>query len=113
MVSDTSKPAGAVITRLADNPVPATVNVCSTDVEPAQVVKGEKVPETVIAGTTSLSYAPISAGFAAVSGRMFPSISMAGAPVLVPALIAGEPGCKCRFEVLINKGSVFLLPIPA
>ena len=42
------------------------------------------------------SYAPISAGSATVNARGMPSRSVEGAPVLVPALIAGEPHGKCR-----------------
>lgn len=43
VVADTSKPAGAVTIRAAERPVPATVNVCSAEGVPAQVVNAVKV----------------------------------------------------------------------
>ena len=47
-VNETSKSAGAVTTRFAVSPVPATVNDCSAETAPWQEVKGFNVPVVVM-----------------------------------------------------------------
>ena len=68
-VTDTSKPAGAVMSRLATRFVPDTVNVCSAEGVPAQVVKGVNVPFTVMMGappSISVSVDVLFPGFGSV-----------------------------------------------
>ena len=67
----------------------------------------------IVGGSSTYSYAPMSAGFATDNGLGVPSMSVVGAPALFPALIAGEPAWRCRSVVLANKGSTFRLPAPA
>lgn len=52
-VVDTSKPVGAVTTRLAVRSVPDTVNDCSADAVPAHELYGFKTPEATMAGVPS------------------------------------------------------------